>query len=173
MNRSHHERFTEEIVPHLDAAFTLARWLSQSDHDAEDIVQESVVRALRFIPGYKGLSGRGWLLAIVRNTAYAWRQRQHAENMTVMEPEASDPGPLDHLSPDAALIRGEHRQAIRLVLEKLPVHLREVLLLREVEGMSYKSISEVIQSPIGTVMSRLARAREQLSSMLSAALKDS
>ncbi len=172
MSRSHHDRFTQEIVPHLDAAFSLARWLSHSDHDAEDIVQESLVKALRFMPGYKGLNGHGWLLAIVRNTAYAWRKRQYAEDMTVMEPDAPGSVPAEDVSPDAALIRGEHRQEVRRVLEKLPVHLREVLILREVEGLSYKSIAEVIQSPTGTVMSRLARAREQLSSLLSTALRD-
>lgn len=153
-------RFERLVLPHLDAAYNLARWLAGNDHDAEDIAQEACLRAFRFIDGCRGSEGRAWLLTIVRNTAYSWLKKNRSRAMMSMDDdeiiEMEDPVAAAHLwqSVDA--------EALRRALETLPLELRESLVLRELEGLSYKEIAEVAAVPIGTVMSRLARARRQL-----------
>ncbi len=122
--------------------------------------------------GYKGLNGRAWLMAIVRNTAFAWLGRHRPEELMLNGEGHSEIEAPDLISPESAMIRGERHQIVRNAFDRLPVHLREVLLLREVEGMAYKTIAEIVGSPIGTVMSRLSRAREQLGVLLTAALRD-
>ena len=172
MNGSVHARFTREILPHLDAAYSLVRWMVRNDHDAEDIIQEALVKAMRFIDGYEGINARGWLLAIVRNTTYEWVKRYGLEELSSMDQDSEVQRVAHQATPDAALMKEEQGELVRSVVQRLPLHLREVLMLREVEDLSYKSISTVIDAPIGTVMSRLARARELLSSHLAVALKD-
>jgi len=171
MDRSDLERFEREIMPHLDGAYSLARLLSRNDHDAEDIVQDALLKALRFIASFQGINARGWLLSIVRNTAYSRLRAAGAKELLMDDDlaDAADP----HLSPPIeTLIAEEQRQLVRTMLDRLPIPMREVLLLREVEDLSYKAISEIIQAPIGTVMSRLGRARERLSVLLSQAAKE-
>jgi len=149
-------------MPHLDAAYNLARWLAGNDHDAEDIAQEACVRALRFISAYRGGNSRSWLLAIVRNTAYSWLKKNRPKAIVSIEDEdmaeIEDPVAPTFDRADAAVLRA--------ALEDLPLEFREALVLRHLEGLSYKEIAEVAGVPVGTVMSRLARARQQLQNYL-------
>lgn len=155
-------RFERALLPHLDAAHNLARWLLGSAQDAEDVVQDACVRALTFFDGFHGEDGRGWLLAIIRNTCYdRLRKGKRAAELSGSADEldrAADGGP----SPEAEQLRRADRQMVRAGLEELPAEHREVLVLRELEGLSYKQIAQVTGVPIGTVMSRLARARKRL-----------
>jgi len=151
-------------MPHLDAAYNLARWLAGNDHDAEDIAQEACVRAFRFVGGCRGSDGRAWLLAIVRNTAYSWLKKNRSQPLISIDdddcPEMEDP--MDA----ASSFHSSDTDALRAALETLPLEFREALVLRELEGLSYKEIAEVAEVPLGTVMSRLARARRQLQGAL-------
>ena len=157
-------RFEQDILPHLTAAYALARWLTGDQHDAEDVVQEALIRAMRSLSGFRGGNARAWVLTIVRNTAYTWLQRHRPKELT-MGDDLPDPGSTEP-APDAAVITAERRQILQSALSRLPVTYREVLVLREVEGMSYQAIADLVQVPIGTVMSRLSRAREQLANHL-------
>ena len=155
-------RFEEAILPHLGAAYNLARWLTRDGHDAEDVVQEAYLRALQFYGSFHGTDGRAWLLAIVRNTCYTWLERNRAhKGNTAFDEELHGAAPAA-LQPDAPLLRSEDAQLLRQALEELPTEFREVIVLRELEDLSYRQIAEVVGIPIGTVMSRLARARERL-----------
>jgi RNA polymerase sigma-70 factor (ECF subfamily) len=155
-------RFEEAILPHLGAAYNLARWLTRDAHDAEDVVQEAYLRALQFFGGFRGGDGRAWLLAIVRNTCYTWLERKRAHKpATAFDEETHGAAPAAQ-GPDAQLLRQEDAQLLRRALEELPPEFREVIVLRELEDLSYRQIAEVTGAPIGTVMSRLARARERL-----------
>ena len=158
--------FEEVLLPHLDAAFNYARWLTKNDADAEDVVQDAYVRALRFFSSLRGEDARAWLLTIVRNTWYArFPRRAGGAVMTVVEEDADNrsDGSLD---PEAQLIQQQTVEHVRRVLETLPTDFREVLVLRELEGLSYKEIAAIVGTPLGTVMSRLARARERLADVL-------
>jgi RNA polymerase sigma factor (sigma-70 family) len=159
-------RFERAILPHLDAAYNLARWLTRSDHDAEDVVQEACLRAFQFFGGFRGNDGRAWLLKVVRNTCYTWLERNRPrEPVTAFDEDkhsASDPG----ASPPDLALRSEDRQLLRQALDQLPPEYREVIVLRELEGFSYKDIAGIAGVPLGTVMSRLARARERLQQSL-------
>jgi RNA polymerase sigma-70 factor (ECF subfamily) len=150
------------MLPHVDAAYNLARWLAGSAQDADDVVQEACLRALAFFDGFHGEDGRAWLLAIVRNTCYDWlrKNRRNAQLATPTDDLdwAVDTAP----DPEEEQLRSADREMVRQGLEALPADYREVLVLRELEGMSYKQIARVIDAPIGTVMSRLARARKRL-----------
>jgi RNA polymerase sigma-70 factor, ECF subfamily len=161
-------QFEEIVMPHLDAAYNLARWLAGNDHDAQDIAQEASLRAFRFLAGFRGGNSRSWLLTIVRNTAYTWLKQNRPQAIVsigdeeLLEIEDTTPS----ASQSAALHRAD-RDVLRRALEELPLEFREVLILRELEGLSYKEIADVADAPIGTVMSRLARARKQLQDYLS------
>jgi RNA polymerase sigma-70 factor (ECF subfamily) len=156
--------FEQMIVPHLDAAFNYARWLTGNQADAEDVVQDAAVRALRFFPSLRG-EARPWLLTIVRNTWYA--RLAKAGRGSQMEYSAmADTRPDGGPGPDAVMIQQETVDRVRRALADLPVDFREVVVLRELEGMSYKEIAAVVGVPIGTVMSRLSRARERLLSTM-------
>jgi RNA polymerase sigma-70 factor (ECF subfamily) len=149
-------------MPHMDAAYNLARWLAGNDSDAQDVVQEACLRAFKFFGGFRGGDGRSWLLRIVRNSFYDWLQRQrHAELATPFDEQVHD-GPTASPAPDAALLEKADNDLLHKAIEALPAEYREVLVMRELEGLSYKEIAEIAELPIGTVMSRLARAREQL-----------
>ena len=160
-------RFQEIVLRHLDAAYNLARWLARNDDDAQDIAQEAYLRAFRFFDGFHGDDGRAWLLAIVRNTYYTWlkthRSRAHDESF---EDEIHGLGEsstiLDGASnanPEVLLMQQAGKRIINTALERLPVESREMIVLRELEDLSYKEIAAIVEIPIGTVMSRLARAR--------------
>lgn len=154
--------FEEAVLPHLDAAYNLARWLTRDETDADDVVQESVLRAFRYFGGFhRGMDGRPWLLGIVRNTCHTWMRQNRAQELLIPLDESHDLESHD-LSPEELLLQSADGQMVRQALEELPVEFREVLVLRELEGMSYKEIAGITDLPLGTVMSRLARARKRL-----------
>src|SRR6267154_1372288 len=158
--------FETAVLPHLDAAFNLARWLTRNDADAEDVVQEAYLRAFRFFGGFHGEDGRAWLLGIVRNTSYTWMQRNRSPELNLPLDEEVHEVKSNDLSPEALLLQKADAQMLRQAVEELPVEFREVLVLRELNGMSYKQIAAVADLPLGTVMSRLARARQRLQQIL-------
>src|SRR5262249_47300090 len=159
-------RFEQVTLPHLDAAYNLARWLARNEQDADDVVQEAYLRALKYFHSFHGQDGRTWLLAIVRNTYFTWleQNRTHGPaapfDETVHSPVSAESEPV------ALLLRKADQQRLREALEELPAEFREVIVLRELESLSYKEIAEVANIPLGTVMSRLARARERLQQIL-------
>ncbi len=155
-------RFEQDVLPHTDAAYNLARWLTRNDCDAEDLVQEAYLRAFKSFEGFHGGAGRAWLLTIVRNTCYTWLQQNPARELTTPFDEEIHSVENDASNPEALLLESIDSQLLRQALEELPLEFREVLILRELEGLSYKEIADVADIPVGTVMSRLARARERL-----------
>ena len=164
-------RFEQLVLPHLDAAFNLARWLLRSRSDAEDVAQEALMRAFRFFSGFHGGDARAWLLQIVRNTCYTWLGKNRpAELMTEFDEtshtvevrERPHFGGSFGGSPEAQAIAADDRERLSRALEGLPPRFREILVLRELEGCSYKEIASITAVPIGTVMSALSRARRQL-----------
>ena len=159
--------FEDTVLPHLDAAYNLARWLTRNDRDAEDVVQEAFLRALRHYATFKGGDARPWLLAIVRNTYYTWRKHNRIPEESVALEDEKEPVAEDTPDPETLLLRESDRQLLRSALRLLPSEFLEVIVLREFEELSYKQIAEVIQVPSGTVMSRLARARKRLFKILS------
>jgi RNA polymerase sigma factor (sigma-70 family) len=161
------ERFEENVLPHLAAAYNRARWLTRNDHDAEDVVQESYLRAYKFFGGFRGGDGRAWLLTIVRNTCYTWFQQNRPRELTASLDDAANNIESGTPSPEAELIRTADSRLIMKALDELPLEFREVVVLREMEGMSYKEIADITDVPLGTVMSRLARARKRLQQSLS------
>lgn len=162
-------RFEQSVVPHMSAAYNLARWLTRNDHDAEDVVQEAYLRAYRFFGGFHGSDGRTWLLAIVRNTCYTWLQQNRKPSLALEEdiPEVDS----SRSNPEALLLRSVDSQLLRGALEDLSPEFREAIVLRELEGLSYKEIGMVTGVPLGTVMSRLARARARLERALAGPMR--
>jgi RNA polymerase sigma-70 factor, ECF subfamily len=163
-------RFEEITLPHLGAAYNLARWLVHNEHDAEDVVQEAYLRAFKFFSGYYGGDARAWLLTIVRNTCYTWLQQNRALRLADPIEDNIDELGLDFSDPEILLLQSVDSQIVRHALEELPVEFREVVVLREMEGLSYKEIANVVDIPIGTVMSRLKRGRKRLQSLLTSRL---
>lgn len=163
------ERFERLVLPHQDAAFNLARWLVRSRSDAEDVVQDAMMRAYRFFVGFHGGDARAWLLQIVRNTCYTWMDKNRKAEKTTEFDETIHAGGAGE-SPEAAAVAASERQRLMKALESLPARSREVLVLRELEGCSYKEIATITSIPIGTVMSTLARARERLQETLRGAV---
>ena len=159
-------RFEEAVVPHLDAAFNYARWLTRSDADAEDVVQEACVRAMRFLSSLRDGDARPWLFAIVRNTWYTHVGRRGALAATTSLGGGDDQRPDEALDPEQRLLQQTDVARVRAALERLPADFREVILLRDIEGLSYKEIADAVRVPIGTVMSRLSRGRDRLSELL-------
>ena len=174
MTESSTERFERLALPHLDAAYSLARWLTRDDRAAEDVVQEAYLRAFRFFRTFRGEDARPWLLAIVRNAARTWFQTVNAaRSQDEFDEEVHSAEAV--LAPETAqalgnpllgLLHRERRFTVESALEQLPVAFREVLVLREMEELSYKEIAEVVDVPVGTVMSRLARGRALLAQLL-------
>jgi RNA polymerase sigma-70 factor (ECF subfamily) len=154
----------EKLLRHLDAAYNLARWLCRSEHDAQDIVQESFVRAIRFIHQCRHDDPRTWLLKIVRNTCTTWRGRRREASTGDERLEQVQSPPSD--APDRALAQQQQANDVRRAIESLPDEFREAVVLREIEGLSYKEVAAVLGVPMGTVMSRLSRARERLKELL-------
>lgn len=163
---SQNVRFEQVVLPHLGAAYNLARWLVRNDEDAEDIVQEAFLRAFKFFGGYRGGESRTWLLTIVRNTCYSWLQRNRARELTDPLDETQEDLAVDFASPESVLMKNVDARIVREALVSLPIEFREVMVMREMEELSYKEIALIADLPLGTVMSRLARGRKRLHSLL-------
>lgn len=157
------ERFRAVVLPHLDAAYGFARWLTRDPVAAQDLAQEAMLRALRYFHAFRGDDARPWLLRIVRNTWSDLRARRGGTDEALDE---IDNRPADGPDPEQSALAGDRRRQIAAALAALPADAREVLVLREIEDLSYKHIAAVLDLPIGTVMSRLARAREKLAAEL-------
>jgi RNA polymerase sigma factor (sigma-70 family) len=161
-------RFASVVLPHLDAAYNLAFWLTRNRTDAEDVVQEASLRAFKAVRRFAGASPRAWTLRIVRNTAWSWLRKNHpAQVFTVEDLEAfegvhANPGHTDTTTPETTLIAKSNASQLRAAIAALPMPFRETLVLRDLEGLDYREIAEATEVPIGTVMSRLARARRRL-----------
>ena len=159
-------RFEDVALPHLPAAYNLARWLVRNDQDAEDVVQEAYLRAFKFFGGYRGGESRTWLLTIVRNTCYSWLQRNRSRALTDSIDEAHENLTIDFTNPELRLVQDADVRMVRESLGELPLEFREVMVMRELEELSYKEIAAIADLPIGTVMSRLARGRKKLHTLL-------
>lgn len=153
--------FEQDALPHLNSAYNLAQWLTRNDQDAEDIVQEAYLRAFKFYDGFRGGDARPWLLTIVRNVYYTWAQQNPVGRLADFDEDLASVDPC-FANPEEVLIRNSSGVLLRRALETLPARFREVLILRELDGMSYKQISSVAGVPTGTIMSRLSRARASL-----------
>jgi RNA polymerase sigma-70 factor (ECF subfamily) len=163
--RDHSGRFEETVIAHLDAAYNLARWLARDERDAEDVVQEACLRAFRFLDSFRGGNARAWFLAIVRNTYFTWLEKNRGRAMHVPFDEeslADVPDGAAHDDVERLLQQQDSKRLVDRALEGLPPEFREVIVLRELEDMSYKEIAQVAAIPLGTVMSRLSRARKLL-----------
>ena len=159
--------FERQVLPHLDAAYNLARFLLRNDQDAEDVVQEAALRAFRFFESFRGENSRAWFLSIVRNTSFTVLKSNRMDESSVVFDEELHGAQIPPMDAGVALDRARDRQTVRAAIEQLPPEFREAITLRELEGFSYKEIADVAGVPIGTVMSRLARARRQLQMILS------
>ena len=159
-------RFEDIMLPHMAAAYNLARWLTRQEQDASDVTQEAMLRAFTFFKGYHGGNARSWLLAIVRNTCYTWlrknRSHEFSTNFDLDLHDTEDPA----ANPEQAAVQTANQELLRKALEEIPLEFREILVLRELEELSYQEISGITQLPMGTVMSRLARARTRLQRVL-------
>src|SRR5438046_4319986 len=160
--------FEQAMLPHLDAAHNLARWLLRNEQDAQDVVQEAYLRAFRSFGGFRGTNGRAWLLTIVRNTAYTLLKKSHAVDLTTSFDEEIHATEHESVNPATILEHSEDAELITGAMDELPAEFREILVLRHQEGLSYKEIADIAQIPPGTVMSRLARARGKLKEYLAA-----
>ena len=152
-------RFEQQVLPHVDAAYNLARWLTRNDHDAQDVLQDAMLRAYRFYDGLRG-EPRPWLLAIVRNACFSWLQANRPADVAQLDETHHEEQAAD--GPEILAARSLDRRMLNEAIAALPVQFREVLILRELEDLAYKDIARITGAPIGTVMSRLARARRLL-----------
>ena len=166
------------LLPHLDAAYNLARWLTRNDHDAEDVVQEAFVRAMRYFHAFRGGDARAWMLGIVRNTAFTWLAKNRPAEVVAVDDEqlgelaaASTEAAIPDGNPEVVLLRSANRLLVNQAIEALPIAYREVLVMREIEDMGYKEIAAVAEIPVGTVMSRLSRARDLLRRSIEARMR--
>jgi RNA polymerase sigma-70 factor (ECF subfamily) len=167
-------RFEQSVLPHLDAAYNLARWLTRNDQDAEDVVQEAFMRAMRYFDGMKGAEARPWLLAIVRNTGYTWLEKNRPaeivpiDDVAPLSTESETMGQTSgsEANPEVILLQSANRKLVNQALEELPVAYREVIVMREIEDLAYREIASIAGIPMGTVMSRLSRGREMLKKIL-------
>jgi RNA polymerase sigma factor (sigma-70 family) len=152
----------ELLNVHLDSAYNLARWLTGNDQDAQDVVQEACLRAIKFASGYRGENGRAWFLSVVRNTSYTWMKQNRDLSLSSDIESLAGQKEAGEASAEEIVIRRFEVEALSKEIAALPTEFREVIVLREIEELSYKEISHILQVPMGTVMSRLARARERL-----------
>ncbi len=160
--------FEETMLPHMDAAHNLARWLLRNEQDAQDVVQEAFLRAFKSFGGFHGSNGRAWLLTIVRNTSYTLLKKNRVADLTTPFDEEIHVSGHESVSPATILEHSENAELIKEAMDELPAEFREILALRHQEGLSYKEIADIAQIPPGTVMSRLARARAKLREYLAA-----
>jgi RNA polymerase sigma factor (sigma-70 family) len=172
------QRFQASVLPHLNSAFNLACWLTHSRPDAEDVVQEAYLRAFKFFDGFHGEDSRAWLLTIVRNTFYTWYQQQHRQE-TEFDEELHDFNAGDGVgmafadnNPETLLMQKDSERQLQQALQALPLEFREVMVMRELEELSYKQIAAIVGIPIGTVMSRLGRGRKLLATILAPARQE-
>ena len=168
------KRFEQVIMPHLDAAYNLARWLTRSDSDAQDVVQDACLRAYKYFDGFEGENPSAWLLAIVRNSCFTWIRRNRPKSEIAGDDAINEntPAQVEPLlggssrelgsDPETLLIQNRDRVRVNELVQRLPAEFRDVIVLREIEDLSYREIADVVGIPIGTVMSRLARARKLL-----------
>jgi RNA polymerase sigma-70 factor (ECF subfamily) len=162
LENSHRPNFEHAVLPHLDAAYNLARWLTRNEQNAQDAVQEACLRAFRFFPGFRGGNARAWLLKTVRNTCFTWLHANRPLQDAAEFDENFSPPDYRAPNPEELLLQHDSGTLLRKALENLPPGLLEVLILREIEGMSYREIADITSMPIGTVMSSLSRARGRL-----------
>jgi RNA polymerase sigma factor (sigma-70 family) len=155
-------RFEETFLPYLDAAYNLARWIVQHDQDAQDVVQETYLRAFKGYHGFRGGNGRAWLLTIVRNTAYNWLNRHAADEKLVPYEEEKHAEIVSFNESTKEIVSEKLKEHLQSALGRLPTEFREIIILYEVEGLSYKELALALGLPPGTVMSRLSRARRRL-----------
>jgi RNA polymerase sigma-70 factor (ECF subfamily) len=160
-------RFEQAALPHLDAAYTLARWLTGRDADAQDVVQDAYLRAFKYFDGFAGGDARAWVLAIVRNTCWTWLGRNRPRDVVTLEEDEAQAAEVEAAmaaqdDPETALIARGDEALLQHLLAELPAPFREIIVLREIEELSYQEIAAVAAIPVGTVMSRLARARRRL-----------
>jgi RNA polymerase sigma factor (sigma-70 family) len=177
------EQFDQLVLPHMDAAYNLARWLVRNPQDAEDLAQEAMTRAIRFFRGFRGGDSRAWLLTIVRNCCFTWLGRNRAKDLAEFDEETHSPGissganqssiQMAPSNPETMAVAQAESARVRRALEELPVIFRESVVMREIEGMSYKEIADVTGVSIGTVMSRLARGRDRLRAILVESIRTS
>ncbi|HZD39530.1 MAG TPA: sigma-70 family RNA polymerase sigma factor [Terriglobales bacterium] len=165
-------RFEQAILPHLDAAYNLARWLLRNEHDAQDRVQDAYLRAFQFFDGFHGVNPRAWLLTIVRNSCYTLLEQNRARDLMTPFDEEIHTTEDDARDPSALVLKSGEMELLREALERLPAEFREVIVLRDLEELSYRQIADVIGVPLGTVMSRLARARQRLKKILRSRLRE-
>lgn len=158
--------FEEAMLPHLDAAYNLARWLLRNEQDAQDVVQETYLRAFKSFGGFRGSNGRAWLLTIVRNTSYTLLRKTRAVDLTTPFDEEIHAAECESPSPAIILERSEDSDLMKGAIDQLPAEFREILILRHQEDLSYKEIGDILKIPAGTVMSRLARARAKIKEYL-------
>jgi RNA polymerase sigma-70 factor (ECF subfamily) len=167
-------RFEKLAMPHLDAAYNLARWLTRDEHDAQDVVQDACMRAMRYIGGFRGEAARPWLLQIVRNTCYSWlRENRPLERIMFDDSDdiLQDMAAPEAEQPPAMAMRNADRRQINEAIAALPIPFREVLVLRELEDLPYSDIARIAEIPVGTVMSRLSRARALMKVALSSPVR--
>jgi RNA polymerase sigma-70 factor (ECF subfamily) len=162
--------FEETMLPHMDAAHNLAKWLLHNKEDAQDVVQEAYLRAFKSFGGFHGSNGRSWLLTIVRNTSYTLMKKNRAVDLTTTFDEQMHVSTYDSVSPTTQLEQTEEAELVRRAMDRLSVEFREILALRHLEGLSYNEIAHIAQIPPGTVMSRLARARDKLKESLGSSI---
>ena len=165
-------KFEQLVLPHLDAAYNLARWLTRNDHDAHDVVQEAALRAFRFLDGLRG-EAKPWLLTLVRNSCMTWLKANRPAELQAIDSHAAELVLVDEDTPETISLREVDRRMLNEALAALPAYFREALVLRELDEMSYKDIARITGVPAGTVMSRLARARRLLATSLRAIRKAS
>jgi len=175
-NDEKHQRFTQLALPHLDAAYNLARWITRNNHDAQDVVQESVLRALKYFDSFHGQDARAWLLAVVRNTCYTWLETnrpaelvpafQSGDQEAAGEADVTDCALGVATDPETLCLQQADTETLDQAIATLPLEFREVMILRELEELSYKEIAKIVEVPLGTVMSRLSRARKLLRQVL-------
>jgi RNA polymerase sigma-70 factor (ECF subfamily) len=177
------EQFEQLVLPHMDAAYNLARWLVRNPQDAEDMAQEAMTRAIKFFSGFRGGDSRAWLLTIVRNCCFTWLGRNRAKDLAEFDEDMHSPGissganqssiQTPPSNPETMAVAQAESARVRRALEELPVIFRESVVMRELEGMSYKEIADVTGVSIGTVMSRLARGRDRLRTILVESIRTS
>ena len=165
-------KFDRLVLPHLDAAYNLARWLTRDEHDARDVTQEAALRAFRFLDGLRG-EPKPWLLALVRNACMTWLKANRPAELTGIDSLAAERALVEESTPETIALREVDRRTLNEALAALPPFFREALILRELEDLSYKDIARITDAPIGTVLSRLARARRLLADSLRAIQKAS
>ena len=160
--------FEQTIVPHMNAAYNIALWLTRNAHDAEDVVQEAYLRAFRFFGGFNGNDGKAWLLTIVRNTCLTWLRRGQANGQAVTFDEQTHSPDRERTNPEVMLLGKSDLLRLRECVEALPLDYREIVVLRELEELSYREIADIAGIPLGTVMSRLSRGRKRLEDCVAA-----